>query len=1070
MVSGIGFIGGGVIFMRRDAVRGLTTAASVWLTAALGMACGAGLMVLAIATTLAHLAIMFVFPLLVRHLPTEGRVEQDIEITYDDGKGILRTLLVLCTEARFRIQHVRLPPSAEGGEGPPRAVHRPVDSAVRRHVAAAGQERTLAVEGLAPVRDPVPGLECHAGGRCGERSLDLPTMGRTITGPDILHSKVRVMSAASQAEPARRYSTVPDRPQTPPGTGRTVSIAVSGMTCASCVRRVEKAVRAVPGVGAVGVNLATEHARVDLLPGSRSGVGTALASAIKAAGYGTTEDMVELVVGGITCASCVGRVERALKAIPGVLTAEVNLATERARVQMLGGSGGAETLVAAIAATGYQARSAAGSSAPDEAARFRTAGRRDLRHVLAAMVLTLPLMVPMVLAPFGVRWMLPGWAQLLLATPVQFWLGGRFYRGGWKAVRSGAGNMDLLVAMGTSAAYGLSVYLLASTWLEAGTGAVRTGMGAADRPTAPDLYFEGAAAVTALVLLGKWLEGRAKRQTGAAIRALTSLRPDHARVRQPDRRELEVPVDAVRLGDMVVVRPGERIPIDGAIRDGVSQIDEMLITGESMPVTKGAGERVIGGSINGDGLITVETTAVGAETTLARIVRLVEGAQAAKPPIQRLVDRVSAVFVPAVLAIALLTFLGWRLIAGASVETAIISAVAVLVIACPCALGLATPTAIMAGTGAAARAGILIKDAAALECAHAVRAIAFDKTGTLTEGRPSLVAFEVAADARGLDRHALLRLAGGVQAGSEHPLAQAVLSALAAAELDLPAASAVTALPGRGISATVDGRQLQFGSTSLVTELGLEPGRSSPMLGDLARTLEAEGRTISWLVETTAMPRVLGLFAFGDTVKPSAAGAVARLRRLSVKTVMLTGDNWGSARAVASQLGIAEADIVAEALPGQKAEAVAALKRGGKVVAMVGDGINDAPALAAADIGIAMATGSDVAMHTAGITLMRGDPALVVGAIDVSRRTYTKIRQGLFWAFAYNVVGVPLAAFGYLSPVIAAAAMAFSSVSVIANALLLTRWRPASGWAETPSADMGRKVLASGVPARRAAT
>ena len=695
-------------------------------------------------------------------------------------------------------------------------------------------------------------------------------MGRTITNPDILHSKVRVMSAASH-KPATRNSIVLDRPPSLPGSGRSVSIAVSSMTCASCVGRVEKAIRAVPGVSEVAINLATEHARVDLLPNSSPDVGAALASAIKAAGYGTAEDTVDLVVEGMTCASCVGRVERALKAVPGVLAAEVNLTTERARVQVLGGSGGVEALVAALEAAGYHARSAARSSAPDEAARFRAAGRRDLRHVLAAAVLTLPLVLPMLLAPFGVRWMLPGWVELVLATPVQFWLGWRFYRGSWKAVRAGAGNMDLLVALGTSAAYGLSVYLLAGRWLGAGTGVAGMGMGAADRPSAPDLYFEGAAAVITLVLLGKWLEGRAKRQTGAAIRALTSLRPDCARVRQSDGSELEMPVNAVRLGDVVAVRPGEHIPTDGAIRDGVSQIDEMLITGESLPVTKGPGDRVIGGSINGDGLITVETMAVGAETTLARIIRLVEGAQTAKPPIQRLVDRVSAVFVPAVLAVALLTFLGWWLVAGAPVETAIVSAVAVLVIACPCALGLATPTAIMAGTGAAARGGILIKDAEALELAHAVRAIAFDKTGTLTEGRPSLVASEVAAEAGGLDRHALLRLAGGVQAGSEHPLARAILSALAAAGLDLPAASAVTALPGRGISATVDGRPLQFGSTRLVTELGLEPGRSAPALADLTRTLEAEGRTISWLVETTATPRILGLFAFGDTVKPSAA-------------------------------------------------------------------------------------------------------------------------------------------------------------------------------------------------------
>ena len=865
------------------------------------------------------------------------------------------------------------------------------------------------------------------------------------------------MSAASQLKPTAGNSIILDRPPALPGSGRSMSIAVSGMTCASCVGRVEKAMRAVPGVRAVAINLATERARVDLLPNYSPDVGTALASAIKTAGYGTVEDTIDLIVGGMTCASCVSRVERALKAVPGVLAAEVNLATERARVQFVGGSNDAEALIATIEAAGYHARSAAGSSAPDEARHFRTAGLQDLRHVLAAAVLTLPLLLPMLLAPFGVRWMLPGWLELMLATPVQFWLGWRFYRGGWKAARAGAGNMDLLVAIGTSAAYGLSVYLLVSTWFGAGTGAAGMGMSTAGGPSTPDLYFESAAAVITLVLLGKWLEGRAKRQTGAAIRALTSLRPDRAHVRQSDGSDLEMSVDAVRLGDLMVVRPGERIPTDGVIQDGVSQIDEALVTGESLPVTKGPGDRVIGGTINGDGLITVETMAIGAETTLARIIRLVEGAQAAKPPIQHLVDRVSAMFVPAVLAVALLTFSGWWLLAGASVATAIVNAVAVLVIACPCALGLATPTAIMAGTGAAARAGILIKDAEALELTHAVNAIAFDKTGTLTEGRPSLVAFEVAAEAAELDQNALLRLAGAVQAGSEHPLARAILSTLVTLDLTPPTASAVTALPGKGITATVNGRPLQLGSSRLVRELGLEPNQASPELAETARTLEAEGRTVSWLIEAAARPRILGLFAFGDAIKPSAAIAIARLRQIGVRTIMLTGDNWGSARAVASLLSLEEADIVAETLPSQKADAIAALKRSGLVVAMVGDGINDAPALAAADVGIAMATGSDVAIHTAGITLMRGDPALVADAIDVSRRTYAKIRQGLFWAFAYNAVGVPLAALGYLNPVVAGAAMAFSNVSVIGNALLLSLWRPASGRIGAPSAKTKRE-------------
>jgi Cu+-exporting ATPase len=471
-------------------------------------------------------------------------------------------------------------------------------------------------------------------------------------------------------------------------------------------------------------------------------------------------------------------------------------------------------------------------------------------------------------------------------------------------------------------------------------------------------------------------------------------------------------------------------------------VDESLITGESLPVPKHEGARVTGGAINGDGLLVVETTAVGAESTLARIVRLVESAQGAKAPIQRLVDRVSAVFVPAVLGVALLTFLGWWLIGGAPIETAVINAVAVLVIACPCALGLATPTAIMAGMGVAARHGILIKDAEALEVAHSVDTVAFDKTGTLTEGKPSVVALEPAP---GLNWAHVLRLAAAVQAGSEHPLARAVTALAEAERVSPPAAADVQALPGRGVAAAVEDRPLRLGSRRLMDELGVDLGTLTGRVEALAR----EGRTVSWLVEAGASPRLLGLLAFGDAVKPSGREAVAALHRIGVRTVMLTGDNRGSAEAAARQLGIDE--VVAELLPGDKAEAVAKLKGGGRTVAMVGDGVNDAPALAAADIGIAMSTGTDVAMHAAGVTLMRGDPALVADAIDVSRRTTAKIRQNLFWAFVYNVLGIPLAALGLLSPVIAGAAMALSSVSVVTNALLLRRWRPgAAGRGETP--------------------
>ena len=728
-----------------------------------------------------------------------------------------------------------------------------------------------------------------------------------------------------------------------------------------------------------------------------------------------SEREFDLEIEGMTCASCVGRVERALQRVPGVVAAEVNLATERARVAAAPGIG-AEQLAAAVRAAGYEARLVRAVAGP-EGDRAAGRSRRDLAHTVAAGVLTAPLLAGMVGHLLGFRWMLPGWVQFALATPVQFWLGWRFYAAAWNAVRAYAGNMDLLVALGTSAAWGLSTY----AWLTAAPG------------REPALYYETSALLITFILLGKWLEARAKGQTASAIRALMALRPDTARLRRGG-AEREVKLGEIRVGDVVVVRPGERIPVDGIVREGGGGVDESMLTGESLPVEKRSGSRVTGGSLNADGLLVVETTAVGAETALARIVRLVESAQASKAPIQRLVDRISAVFVPVVLVLAAATFAGWWAATG-NVAAALLNAVAVLVIACPCSLGLATPTAIMVGTGVAARHGILIRDADALERAHAVTVVAFDKTGTLTEGRPS-VADLVAAP--GVTQAGLLRLAASLQAGSEHPLARAVL-ARAAAEGILPApARDFRALAGRGVSAEVERRALVLGSQRLMRESGLD----TVALAGQADALEREGLTVSWLGDAGER-RALGLIAFGDAVKPSARGAVAALRRRGIETVMLTGDGEGAARAVADALGIGA--VIADVLPEGKEAAVAGMRAQGKVVAMVGDGINDAPALAAADIGIAMASGTDVAMSTAGITLMRGDPLLVPAALDAARRTYGKIRQGLFWAFAYNIVGIPLAALGLLSPVIAGAAMALSSVSVVANALLLRRWRPEGG-------------------------
>jgi Cu+-exporting ATPase len=728
----------------------------------------------------------------------------------------------------------------------------------------------------------------------------------------------------------------------------------------------------------------------------------------------------DLPIGGMTCASCAGRVERALGKVAGVQSVSVNLANERAHVEVQGQIDPA-VLIAAVDKAGYTASlpQSETKTEADQAQRLH----RERWSLLLAIVLALPLVLPMLVQPFGLHWMLPAWVQFLLATPVQFIFGARFYIAAWKAVRAGAGNMDLLVAIGTSAGYGLSLY----EWLTAPVG------------TMPHLYFEASAVVIALVLLGKYLESRAKRQTASAIRALEALRPERA-MRVQAGREEDVAISALKLNDLVLVKPGERFPVDGEVVEGQSHAYEALISGESLPVPKQLGDAVTGGAINGEGRLLVRTTALGAESVLARIIRLVEDAQAAKAPIQKLVDKVSQVFVPTVLVLALITLVGWWLY-GAPLETAIINAVAVLVIACPCALGLATPTAIMAGTGVAARYGILIKDAEALERAHEVSTVVFDKTGTLTSGTPK-IAHLAAVDG---DEATLLQQAGALQRGSEHPLAKAVLDACSEQGLTVADVSTSQSLTGRGIAGTLDGRQLALGNRRLLEESDLDAGG----LADSATAWEAEGRTLSWLIEQGAQPRVLGLFAFGDTLKPGALEAVAQLKARHIGSHLLTGDNRGSARVVAEALGID--DVHAEVLPADKAATVAELKKTG-VVAMVGDGINDAPALAAADIGIAMGGGTDVAMHAAGITLMRGDPRLVPAALEISRKTYAKIRQNLFWAFVYNLIGIPLAAFGLLNPVLAGAAMALSSVSVVSNALLLKTWKP-STWKQSNLED-----------------
>jgi Cu+-exporting ATPase len=762
----------------------------------------------------------------------------------------------------------------------------------------------------------------------------------------------------------------------------------------------------------------------------------------------------------MTCASCVSRVERALKKVAGVLDATVNLATESARITYIGDTQMPARLRRAVRDAGYEPRTPAQMDAAGNLSPWAGLG-----PVLIGALLSAPLALPMVGELVGQHWMLPAWLQFALATPVQFVLGARFYKAGWHALKALTGNMDLLVAIGTTAGWALSVWL----WLSAPSGAM------------VHLYFEGSAIVITLVLLGKWLEARAKRQTTSAIRALHALQPDTAHLMGRE-GEVDVPVADVLVGDRLVVKPGERFPVDGTLLEGQTQVNESMLTGEPLPVHKDTGAKLTGGSINGEGRVVLQVTAVGVDTVLSHITRLVEDAQAAKAPIQRLVDKVSAVFVPVVLVLALTTLLAWWL-TGHPFETAVIHAVAVLVIACPCALGLATPAAIMAGTGVAAKYGILIKDAQALEMAHKVDVVAFDKTGTLTMGQPRLTTLSVAESTAALAADEVLRVAASLQSGSEHPLARAVVAAATEKGLRITAPTALQAVPGKGSIGVLAQQTYCIGSLRWMKDLGAPLGA----LQAQADALQAQGATVSAIAQCfdgTSGPAsyvLLAVMAFADAPKPGAKEALANLRARGIKTVMVSGDNRSAAEAMARRLGLSPEDgeVMAEVLPGDKAAWMVALKEGhgverrriartkdstvpglpravaatphgalekrkrnAHVVAMVGDGVNDAPALAAADVGMAMGTGTDVAMHAAGITLMRGDVRLVAAALDISDRTVAKIRQNLFWAFAYNVAGIPLAALGYLNPVLAGAAMALSSVSVMTNALLLKRWTP----------------------------
>lgn len=788
-----------------------------------------------------------------------------------------------------------------------------------------------------------------------------------------------------------------------------VTLLIDGMTCASCATRVQRALEQVPGVSEVQVNLAADSVRLALQqPGQLSQV----ISALDTAGYVARVETRQMGLQGLSCAGCVRRAETALLGVPGVLAAQVNLASQQARLSLVAGLDDT-SLFAALEKAGYPGRWLDADVASEQDQQT-TRDRGERRRVIIAALLSAPLALGMLPALFGRHeLMLHPLLQLLLASVVQFVFGARFYRGAWHALRNLTGNMDLLVAIGTSAGWALSTWHIWS----------------APAGVMPVLYYEASAVIISFVLLGKYLESHAKRQTLDAIRALTALRPDTARRRTSAGDEL-VSLTQIVVGDEVIIRPGERIPVDGLVLEGGSHVDESMLTGESLPVSRRQGDPVSAGALNQDGMLVVRTSAIGHDTMLARIVRLVENAQASKAPIQRLVDQVSAVFVPIVLVIALLTWALGSLWFGS--EQALLNAIAVLVIACPCALGLATPTAIMVGTGVAARHGILIRDAQALELAHRVDTVVFDKTGTLTQGKPVLTAFESLG---AFSRDRALALAVAIQRNAEHPLAEALLSYARQRGTAAEAAQGFQVLAGLGASGLVDGRRIWLGNQQLMANQKVSLEGSQALL----KQHEALGHTVSWLaMEDQSEP--VALLAFADTLKSGAMQTIAQLHDLKIDTWLISGDSQAASQAVGQQVGVHH--IEAQVLPEDKAAHVQRLRDQQQVVAMVGDGINDAPAISAADVGMAMSTGTDVAMHSAGITLMRGDPRLVPAALDISQHTWRKIRQNLFWAFIYNSLGIPLAAIGLLNPMLAGALMALSSVSVVTNALLLKRWKP----------------------------
>ncbi len=777
------------------------------------------------------------------------------------------------------------------------------------------------------------------------------------------------------------------------------------MTCAACVNRLETAFQKVAGILQSSVNLATERAQIEFDSAKLSL--DDIVNTVSRTGFVVGTEARTFKVRGMTCTSCVNRVQGALQNITGLLSAEVNLATDSVTVEYLRDVVSESIMVDSVAKAGYSLFAV--ESSRNHMAELQQQVDKEKRAIIVSTVLTLPLVLQMVAQFLGweqIHWM-PA-AEVLFATPVQFWFGRRFYVAAYQALRAGTANMDVLVVLGTSAAYLYSWYLLITL------GEAAEGL----------LYFESAAVIITLVLLGKYLESRAKRRTFASIRELYKLRPRTASVLQTNGEYVETLTEQLKVGNEVLCLPGDRIPADGEILIGEASVDESLVTGESTPLPRKFGDQVIEGSTNIDGRLVIRVTKVGIESTLSKIASLVESAQLGKTNIQRLVDRVSGVFVPVVIAIALFTFGGWMFLSDGSIETALINAVSVLVIACPCALGLATPTAVMTGTGVAARVGILFRDVEALEYAHRVQDVVFDKTGTLTYGLPVLTDIEVLDETDGISVKKVLEVAASLQIFSKHPIASAFLSRASEEEIAVSEPTQFKSYVGEGVVGTLDSRIWLLGNEKLLHRFDVRTKSSSLDTNNI------------WLANEQ---RVVAVFAFVDQVRESAKDAVQQLSSMKINSHILSGDDEAVTRTLAAELGISSYWF--RQTPEAKVDRVAKLQRNSSV-AMVGDGINDAPALAQSRLGIAMGTGTDVAMETASVTLMRSDPTLVAATLSVSKRTFRKIQQNLFWAFIYNLIMIPLACLGYLNPSIAGAAMAFSSVSVVGNSLLLRRWKP----------------------------